>query len=272
MLVNMKQIKYILLLFISIFLSSTQIYAFVPDASNLIKFMAEKKGSCNGYFSAENSEIFSFDAENISKTKIDLYYSCSGYFRAQWEMGTKILYMESFTKALTVMGDEIVSENPSQYFLFKDIFWLDNYEKIMELLQKRGCDLSKVRFDKIDGRICYVVGKIDNESNKDQCELWIDKESFLPYCYSLVFNGSPTKFKFRNYFKKGDMIHPKITEIYLKDVLIRKIDVKNLNSVFKPDSNNFFIIDKFLNLYKKPDQGFEDKFEGYSDSIEKIFE
>jgi hypothetical protein len=270
--VDMTKSRFIFLLVILCFFSSSEIFAFVPDSKNLLNFMLKKKGSCGAYFSAENSDIFSFEGDNISEAKIDLYYSCSGYFRAQWETGAKMLYMESLTSAMTVLGDEAVSKNPSEYFLFKDIFWLSDGEKLMELLYKRGCDLSKVRFDKMDGRICYVIGEIDKNSKKDQAELWIDKESFLPYFYNLIFKGGESSFKFRHYFKSGGLVYPKTTEIFIKDVLTRKIDVNFLNSSFEPDSSNFFIIDKFLNLYKKSDSGFEDEFIGGSDSIEKIFE
>lgn len=270
--VNMKKIRYFSVLFIILFCRSN-LYAFVPDAANLINFMLKKKGICSSYFSAAPSNIFSFEGENVFEAKIDLYYSCSGYFRANWDSSSSsMVYMESTTKAMTLYGDEIVSEKPSKYFLFKDIFWIYEYQAFIDHLEKRGCDVSRIRFDKKDGRICYVIGKINPASLKGQAELWIDKETFLPYFYDLVFEGSRSSFKFKNYFKEGGLFYPGITEIFLNDVLARKIDAKFLNSSFKPDSNNFFVIDKILNLYKKSDSGFEDELPEMSDSIEKIFE
>lgn len=269
----MKKLRYFAVLFILCFFCKSNLYAFVPDSANLINFMLKKKGSCGSYFSAANSSIFSFDGDNIFEAEIDLYYSCSGYFRANWKSSSSsMIYMESTTKAMTLHGEEIVSEKPSKYFLFKDIFWLYNYNDFLSHLEKRGCKVSDVRFDKTDGKICYVIGKINQDSLKDQAELWIDKETFLPYFYNLVFEGKKSSFKFKNYFKTGSLFYPGIIEIYINDVLTRKIDSKVLNSSFKPGSNDFFIVDKFLKLYKKSDSGFEDELPVMSDSIEKIFE
>lgn len=269
----MKKIRSISVLFIICFFCGSNANAFLPDTANLVNFMLKKKGTCSSYFSAADSNVFSFEGENVFEAKIDLYYSCSGYFRANLKNSlSAMVYMESTTKAMTLHGEEIVSEKPSKYFLFKDIFWLYEYQAFIDHLQKRGCEVSRIRFDKKDGRICYVIGKINSESLQDQAELWIDKETFLPYFYDLVFEGSRSSFKFKNYFKEGGLFYPGITEIFINDVLARKIDVKFLDSSFKPDSNNFFIIDKFLNLYKKSDSGFEDELPVMSDSIEKIFE
>ncbi|MDY0132505.1 MAG: hypothetical protein RBR53_07540 [Desulforegulaceae bacterium] len=268
----MKKVKHIVLLLVFCLFISPNVYAFVPDAPNLINYMLRQKGRCSSYFSAVNSDIFSFGGSNISETKIDLFYSCSGDFRADWITSVKMLYIESLTGSLTLFGEEIVSEDPSKYFLFKDIFWLYDYESLMGLLGKRGCELSEVRLDKIDGKICYVVGKVNENSIKDQAELWIDKETFLPYYYNLVFEGKSCSFKFKQYFKTSGLFYPKTTEIFINNELTRKIDVKYLKSSFKPNSNSFFNLDKIKKLYKKSDSGFGDDFPWKSDSIDKIFE
>ncbi|MGM0417554.1 MAG: hypothetical protein ACQEQS_02415 [Thermodesulfobacteriota bacterium] len=269
----MKKNYYIIVTILIFFSFASKSYAFIPDSEKLSCFMLEKTGQCSSYFSAEYGTILHFADKKPVETDIDLYYSCSGNFRADTGSEYGSLYLENISgKALTVSGDELISEEISGYFYFKDILWLDDCKNLLELLEKRGCDLSSVRLDRKDGNIFYVIGKIDKDKKKDQAELYVDKESFLPYFYTVYKNGNLYSFRYLDWLKSGSLRYPGIIEIYSGGVITRRIETDSFNASFEPESENFFSVDKNLKIYKSDDSDIEENFEEKFDSIDKIFQ
>jgi|GEM_PF-6524121 len=269
----MKKKTFILTTTLIFFSFALKSYAFIPESEKLICFMLEKTDTCSSYFSAEYGTILHFAEKKPVETDIELYYSCSGDFRADTGLKSGSLYMETLSgKSLTVSGDELISEEISGYFYFKDILWLDDCKNLAELLEKRGCLLSSVRLDRKDGKIFYVIGEIDKDKKKDQAELYVDKESFLPYFYNVSKNGKLYSFRYLDWLKSGSLRYPGIIEIYSDGVITRRIETESFNSSFEPGSENFFSVDKNLKIYKTDESDIDENYEEKFDSIDKIFQ
>ncbi|PIE75213.1 MAG: hypothetical protein CSA18_01090 [Deltaproteobacteria bacterium] len=267
----MKKIS-IFCFLITIFTASYS-QAFIPDAANLFNFMLEKKGNIYSWFSITGSKIFYLDTKNPFEINIDLYYSLSGEFRADLSSDTsKMIYMESLNQSVTIQGDEILSEETSPYYFFKDLLFLKDYKTLLPLLEKRGCDLSLIRLDRKDNMIFYVAGRFIDDKADIQSEIWINKETFLPYMYIVQIDNSKFSFVYKNWYKSGKIKYPEKIEIFKDNIPVRIINSGTTDIMFKPKSDIFFNIEAFKKLYKPEKDDFEKDILNETTDIEKIFQ
>lgn len=260
-------------LLVSFLVFSSSSSAFVPSGKNLIYQMFIKKGAEFSCFKVPEASIIYFDLEKQVEMEMDLYYSAQGTFKAELFLGDKKrIYMESPKKSITVQDNDILSESPSKYYLFKDILIYSDYENLIMLLGQRGCDIDNVRLDRKDGRVFFVIGEIKEDNIGDNAELWIEKDKFLPYLYRVVKDGEEVSFRFTGWFRSRSLRYPARTEIFQNGNKTREIKSNLIDSSYLPENKSFFDIDAFIKKTKHGDIPLEYEFENKVDSIEKIFQ
>ena len=262
-------------LFFLIILLGNSAFAFLPESTSLIKFMLEKKGRYYNYMEVPYGEQLYTEDEKSVAMDMNLYYSSSGVFKANiFFNGHKKIYMESLTQSISVQDGLLLSEGRPDYFMFKDILWMNDHELLKGLLDKRGCLLDHVRLDRDNDMVFFVIGELSKDKEKS-AELWIDKESFLPYKYVVIKNSEKFSFVYGQWFKTKALKYPGVVNIFYGDNKIRTLKAHKVNMNFNPD-RSFFNIDEFISSFKKDGHNGggekDDPLNAPLNTIDKIFQ
>ncbi|MCG8634078.1 MAG: hypothetical protein MI863_09640 [Desulfobacterales bacterium] len=145
-----------------------------------------------------------------------------------------------------------------------------DYGIMTEALVRAGVNTDKVTFQRLEGRICYLIGQPSVDQNL-MPGLWIDKESFFPVRYLIRNKDRVVDIRYSNWQRVSRTWYPMETRILVNGHLFTDIVVNRfeLKSGFSPA---LFDVDKILGQYPfrkgRPDHGNEDRIDDLDGDIE----
>ncbi len=218
-----------------IIMISCPAYGYVLTGSQLLELVSGKLGKAKDFKITQKTILYDDKLIGGSvELKETVFYRSPDLFRAEIQSEeTKKIHIASFDQALVVIDGKIVSEFESGFDHYKDIFAFRERLVLQKRLQLLGLDTAKVRFERENGEIVFVIGQ-PGSYGELYPQLFIDKKTFLPVKWLLrgttLFGESaePMEVVFFDWKKFRRIMYPERIEFYKNQVLIKEIKVESI--------------------------------------------
>ncbi|MFZ5564205.1 MAG: hypothetical protein ACOZBW_09125 [Thermodesulfobacteriota bacterium] len=208
------------------------------------------------------------------------WFDPPGRFRFEGLEGkTKHVYVSAPQGAVTIVGDRVVSLSESTLMRYKEPLLYRDRPALMERLAAMGIDAGESSLGRLDGTVAFVLGARYPDLSVSQ--LWVDKETFLPFRLLVRHPGDKTLMETRYLmWHKGETFQfPLRVELYRDGRLIRTICGRTVTekSSFEKD---FFDITALRRRYPqvetpangKPPDGTTDEIQQAIEDFKKLYE
>ena len=126
---------------------------------------------------------------------------------------------EDYERHLLIAGSQtllvvngILQDGPlPRYLRYHDILMAKSRPALVDLLRTAGVDVQVSSLGRLDDRYCYVVGA--HFPNEDVAQLWVDKDTFLPFRLLLPSSAlhpgaGPVEIRYRNWTSVDGIAYP----------------------------------------------------------------
>lgn len=203
--------------------------AYVPDSAVLLEFAVEKMGKPDRLAVEQDLEIFDKAFEKGYKVfSQKLWYKIAESFRAETKSEDKSsIYVSTKDSSITILNNQIISEQETLLDLYKDILLLRDRELIFKKLELAGIDMLSSGLGRFKGKLSFILGASNNDFSKSQ--LWVDKETFLPSRLIIVKDSGKLEIQYSEWKRISRTWYPRRIEFFVNDVISRIIRVKKFS-------------------------------------------
>lgn len=250
-------------------------WAFVPQTPHLLYLVIKKIKQPVGIETIQIKTILDCDVvDEKEEIWLDekLVYSFPNQLRSEIISEPGINFtIESGFRFIKVMSGETISTEKTPVDLYTDILLYRDHETLLGQLALAGIEVNTVTMQRLDGTICYVVGK-ELEKGKDYASLWVEKDTFLPLKYVVEKNDWLVECSYTNWQKISRTWYPLEVNIMLDKQEFASVTVGDikLKSGFP---NSLFDISNARRLYPpKQDNPVPEAEASGMDELEKRIE
>ncbi len=217
-------------------LISCPAYGYILTGSQVLELVSGKLGKAKDLTITQKTILYDEKLEggSLELTETALYRS-PDKFRAEIQSETTSkIHIASFDNALVVIDGKIVSEFESGFDHYKDIFAFKERMILQKRLQMLGLDTSKVRLERYNGSVVYVIGQHEAYGEVFP-QLYVDKKTFLPVKWLLrgttLFGevAEPMEVVFFDWKKHKRIKFPERIEFYKNQILVKEIRVEKID-------------------------------------------
>jgi len=188
----------------------------------------------------------------------------------------KRIHVLSKGAALTIIDGKAAIESESRYDRYKDIMLFNSRELLEQRLSTHGVDFTVSSLGRFQGQPAYVLGAQYPDETVPQ--IWLDKETFRPIRWIITGKVADDpedslEVRYLEWQRVHKTWYPMRVEFYKNDILVRQINVDNIEAA--PDfAGDLFNIDHLKSTYRLeaavPDQGAEKELDEVQKTIEKF--
>ena len=189
----------------------------------------------------------------------------------------KRIHVLSKGTALTVIDGKAAIESETRYDRYKDIMLYNSRALLEKRLSSLGVDFTISSLGRFQGQPAYVLGAQYPDETAPQ--IWLDKDTFRPIRWVITGKvaDNPEDFlevRYLEWQRVHKTWYPMRVEFYKNDILVRQINVDNIEAA--PDfPEDLFNIDHLKSIYRLdtaavPDQGAEKELNEVQETIEKF--
>ena len=239
----------------------TQAFAFIPEASEIIKLSVEKIVEPVGLRVVQNRKIYNEQTEQEEEGEIEpsfieisekLWFSYPGKFRSEAIAGSHdMICVESKGQFIKIIDEFIESKEKSLTDLYTDILLFRQPGSLTKKLKASGVDITLSSLKRHDGKIYFVVGVPPDENNLSS-SLWVEKNSDFPGRYTIKKDGLFVDIFYKDWQRVSKTWYPMKVIIFLDGTLFSEIDAEKfeLEADFK---KNLFNVKRLMNIF--PESG-----------------
>ncbi|MCF8068641.1 MAG: outer membrane lipoprotein-sorting protein [Desulfobacterales bacterium] len=238
-------------IFIGLFLSATA-SAYVLSGSHLLDRMTKKIQTAKSLLVKQQQIFYGPIQEENHQGQVvieeTLRYVVPGKFRAEISNEQiQRVHVVSGGDVLTAIDGSVAINAESLFDYYKDLFLYRSRDFLEYHLLRLGVDVNVSSFGRFEGKPAYVIGAQYPDESVSQ--LWIEKESFLPFRWIISEKGSLFEVRYLNWGKFEKSFYPMRIEFYDNEKIVRAIKVTTveLNSNFP---EGFFDVNYLKTLYQ----------------------
>jgi len=176
-----------------------------------------------------------------------LWFSYPGQYRCQGktDRGSSITVFSN-QRFIRVVNGKIVARQACFADYYRDILIFRDRNGLSQRLEAVGVDINRSSLQRYNGKICYVVGSVQDKQNP-MSSLWVDRDTFFPVRYVVKREKQVTEVLYSRWERVSRTWYPMEITIILDNVPFFQINVENfrLEADF---SDSLFDIDT---LYKR---------------------
>lgn len=182
-----------------------------------------------------------------------LSYVFPGKLRIEAEAADLRFALVSGDDAVRVDGGRVVDTALSPFDHYTDVLLYRDHESLPLKLVESGINTEKVTFQRLNGRICYLIG----DPPRDRTEapgLWIEKDSFFPVRYLMRRGQWMVDIRYDDWQRTSRTWYPMSVSIFVDGRAFTDISVSSvqLASDFPPE---VFDVDRILRTLPRNDNG-----------------
>jgi len=172
----------------------------------------------------------------------------------------KRIHVLSKDAAFTVIDGKAAIEPETRYDRYKDIVLFNSRALLEKRLLIHGVDVSISSLGRFQGKPAYVLGAQYPDETVPQ--IWIDKDTFRPFRWVITGKAvnDPEAFLEVRYLEWRHVHktwYPMRIEFYKNDIMVRKINVDNIEAA-PPFSEDLFDIDHLKSICRPDTAGVSD--------------
>lgn len=252
--------------------------AYVLQGQHLLELMTQNFKKSKRLFVSQQLVLYD---NSGSKSTVELNetlrYDFPETFRSDiLSENVKRIHVLSKGTALTVIDGKAAIESETRYDRYKDIMLYNSRALLEKRLSSLGVDFTISSLGRFQGQPAYVLGAQYPDETAPQ--IWLDKDTFRPIRWVITGKvmDDPEDFLEVRYLE-WQQVHrtwyPMRVEFYKNDVLVRQINVDNIEAA--PDfPRELFDIDRLKSTYRLevavPDQNAEKELDEVQKTIEKF--
>ncbi|MCG8688876.1 MAG: hypothetical protein MI892_28660 [Desulfobacterales bacterium] len=254
----MQKHRSIVFLVIFVFLmAGTRGEAFVPQTPHLLHLVVNKIRRPQGMTVSQTRKITSpTNVAEQTEPAPDIYlpetltYFFPEHLRSDIRSGqVNRFYLLSDKGFVKVKEGRITALEKSLGEYYTDPLLYRDYEVFTRVLTESGIDTEKVTFQRLEGKICYLIGQPAYGSD-EMPGLWIEKDSFFPVRYLVKKGNRTVDIRYGNWQRVSRTWYPVETRILVDGILFAEIGV-NQFELTSGASNQLFDIDAVLQQYPR---------------------
>ena len=143
---------------------------------------------------------------------------------------THRIHVVSSVGLLTIIDGKVSADRSSRFDYYKDILLYHSPLMLQKRLSLLGVDLSVSSLGRFQGKIAYVLGAEYPDESVPQ--VWVEKETFMPLRWIVTVKTENEKddleIRYEQWAKKGNLRYPGRIVFYQNDLLLREIDVNQI--------------------------------------------
>ena len=189
----------------------------------------------------------------------------------------KRIHVLSKGMTLTVIDGKAAIESETRYDRYKDIMLFNSRALLEKRLASHGVDFTISSLGRFQGQPAYVLGAQYPDETAPQ--IWLDKDTFRPIRWVITGKVADNpedclEVRYLEWQRVHKTWYPMRVEFYKNDILVRQINVDNIEAA--PDfPEDLFNIDHLKSIYRLdtaavPDQGAEKEQNEVQKTIEKF--
>lgn len=230
--------------------------AFVPQTPHLLHLMVQKIKEPAGLTIYQERILPESSAagEDVAATSVQevLAYSFPGALRVEVNTGSRQgFYVSSDKGFVRVSHGVITARAPSPADIYTDVLLYRNHHALLQKLSGAGVTVEKVTFQRLDGRICYLIGQPPT-GGAVHPGLWIEKDSFFPVRYLAKHENWLVDVRYDGWERVSRTWYPMKTLVFVNGQLFADIKVSRveLTPDFPPAR---FDLDRIIRQYPVQD-------------------
>lgn len=227
-------------------------YVLCPD--HILTRMLKKTAPSAGVEVSQKTSLRDFDCGGVAGpegriTAETLWYAPPGRIRLEASgPDDRQIYVADETGALTIVGQKIVADRPSDLLAYLLPLSFTSRERLIKGLERYGVDTQVSSLGRYQREVAFVIGARFPDTSASQ--LWVDKETFLPTRLLIRKPGQDRLLETRylDWQQVRSLWYPMRVEVYQNGLLSRVVcaDAVSGKSSFPPD---FFDITALKNEY-----------------------